>query len=210
MFYYVARAICWLLVKIFWRVEIKGIDNIPKNGGLVLASNHVSYLDPIILGISIKRKIYFIAKKEVFNNIFGSLLLRNLNAFPVDRGKTDIVAFKRAINILKEGKILGIFPEGTRSSNGVLQELKIGVLKIAKKAGVPILPVGIIGTHKIYPQGKKFPVLFKYKIVVNYGIPQYFTDVDLKDKESQKEVINLLSNKIRELSNLNINNHGDY
>jgi len=180
MFYYVARAICWLLLKIFWRVEVKGIDNIPKNGGLILASNHVSYLDPIVLGISIKRKIYFIAKKEAFNNFFGSLLLHNLNAFPVDRGKTDILAFKKAINILKEGKILGIFPEGTRSSNGELQELKIG------------------------PQGKKFPVLFKYKIIINYGIPQYFTDVDLKDKESQKEVINLLSNKIRELSNLNI------
>ncbi len=204
MFYYVARAICWLLLKIFWRMEVIGIDNIPEKGGLILASNHVSYLDPVVLGTSIKRKIYFIAKKEVFNNIFSSFILRNLNAFPVNRENIDIFAFKKAISILKEGEVLGIFPEGTRSSNGELQELKLGVLKIAKKAGVPILPVGITGTHKIYPQGKKLPVLFKYKIVVNYGVPQYFTDVDLKDKECQKDAINLLSNKIKELSTISI------
>ncbi|MEN3190687.1 MAG: lysophospholipid acyltransferase family protein [Atribacterota bacterium] len=204
MFYYIARAICWLLLKIFWRMEVKGIDNIPEKGGLILASNHVSYLDPVVLGISVKRKVYFIAKKEVFNNIFSSFILRNLNAFPVNRENIDIIAFKKAISILKEGGVLGIFPEGTRSSNGKLQELKSGVLKIAKKVGVPILPVGIIGTHKIYPQGKKLPVLFKYKIVVNYGVPQHFTNVDLKNKESQKDAINLLSNKIKELSTISI------
>lgn len=204
MFYYIARAIAWILIKIFWRVEVKGIDNIPEKGGLILASNHVSYLDPVVLGASVKRKVYFIAKREVFNNILSSFIFRNLNAFPVDRGKTDIIAFKKAISVLKEGGVLGIFPEGTRSSNGKLQELKSGFLKIAKKAGVPILPVGIIGTHKIYPQGKKLPVLFKYKIVVNYGVPQYFTDVNLKDKECQKDAINLLSNKIKELSTISI------
>ena len=200
MFYYVVKAICWLLLKIFWRMEIIGIENLPESGGLIIASNHVSYLDPAVLVASLNRKIYFITKKEVFKNTFVSFILKNLNAFSVNRENVDILAFKKAINILREEKVLGIFPEGTRSLNGELQELKLGVVKIAMKTGVPILPVGIIGTYEIYPQGKKFPTLFKYKIIVHYGIPQHFNKLKLRDKIYQKEALNLLSKKIRELS----------
>mgnify|MGYP000449497264 CR=1 FL=1 len=121
MFYYIARAICWLLLKIFWRMEVIGVENIPERGGVIIASNHVSYLDPIVLGVSTKRKIYFIAKKEVFSNYFGSIILNKLNAFPVDRKKIDMIAFKKTISILEGGGALGIFPEGTRSLNGELQ-----------------------------------------------------------------------------------------
>jgi len=203
MFYYVARALCWLLLKIFWRMEIIGIENLPESGGLIIASNHVSYLDPAVLVASLNRKIYFITKKEVFKNTFISFILKNLNAFSVDRENVDILAFKKAINILREEKVLGIFPEGTRSSNGELQELKLGAIKIAMKTGVPILPVGIIGTHKIYPRGIKFPILFKHKIIVKYGAPQYLNKLKLKNKIYQKEELNLLGKKIKELSTTN-------
>jgi 1-acyl-sn-glycerol-3-phosphate acyltransferase len=203
MLYYIAKAICWLLMKVFWQMKVIGMDNIPKKGGLIIASNHVSYLDPIVIGTSIKRKISFIAKKEVFNNIFSNFVIKKLNAFPVDREKIDILALKKVINLLQKGKVLGLFPEGTRSLNGELQELKLGVIKIAMKTGVPIVPVNIIGTHKIYPHGKIFPVLFKYKIIVHYGIPQYFDKHKIKDKIYQKESLNLLSNKIKELSIIN-------
>ena len=203
MFYYIIRAICWLILKIFWKIEVIGIENIPKEGGLILASNHVSYLDPIVLAITMERKICFITKKEAFNNIFGSVLLKNLNAFPVDRGKVDIRSLKKSLSILHEKKVLGIFPEGTRSSNGELQELKLGAIKIAMKAGVPILPVGIIGTNKIYPRGKKFPILFKHRIIVKYGAPQYFNKLKSRDKIYQKEDLNLLGEKIKKLSTTN-------
>ncbi|MBU1035411.1 1-acyl-sn-glycerol-3-phosphate acyltransferase [bacterium] len=203
MFYYVARALCWLLLKIFWRMEIIGIENLPESGGLIIASNHVSYLDPAVLVASLNRKIYFIAKKEVFKNTFVSFILKSLNAFSVDRENVDILAFKKAINILREEKVLGIFPEGTRSSNGELQELKLGAIKIAMKTGVPILPVGIIGTHKIYPRGIKFPILFKHKIIVKYGAPQYLNKLKSKNKIYQKEELNLLGKKIKELSTTN-------
>jgi len=205
MFYSVLRAIAWLLLKIFWRMEVIGTENVPERGGVIIASNHVSYLDPIVLGASTKRKINFIAKKEVFNNIFSSIFLKSLNAFPVDRKKIDMPAFKKTISILVEGGILGIFPEGTRSINGELQELKLGVVKIAMKAGVPIIPVGIIGTHKIYPHGKIFPVLFKNKITVYFGAPQYFDKHNIKDKKYQKEALNVISQKIRELTVTNNN-----
>jgi len=203
MFYYVARALCWLLLKIFWRMEIIGIENLPESGGLIIASNHVSYLDPAVLVASLNRKIYFITKKEVFKNTFVSFILKSLNAFSVDRENVDMLAFKKAINILREEKVLGIFPEGTRSSNGELQELKLGAIKIAMKTGVPILPVGIIGTHKIYPRGIKFPILFKHKIIVKYGAPQYLNKLKLKNKIYQKEELNLLGKKIKELSTTN-------
>ena len=205
MFYYIAKTIVWLLLKIFWRMEVIGTENVPERGGMIIASNHVSYLDPVVLGAATKRKIHFIAKKEVFNNIFSSIFLKSLNAFPVDRKKIDMPAFKKTISILKKGGILGIFPEGTRSINGELQELKLGVVKIAMKAGVPIVPVGIIGTHKIYPHGKMFPVLFKNKISVYFGAPQYFDKHNIKDKTYQKEALNVISQKIRELTVMNNN-----
>jgi len=203
MLYYIVRAICWFLLKIFWRMEIIGIENLPEKGGLIIASNHVSYLDPAVLVASINRKIHFITKKEVFTNTFIGFILKNLNAFSVDRESVDILAFKKAMNILREEKILGIFPEGTRSSNGELQELKLGAIKIAMKTGVPILPVGIIGTHKIYPPGIKFPILFKHKIIVKYGAPQYFNKLKSRDKIYQKEELYLLGKKIKELSTVN-------
>jgi len=203
MFYYVVKALCWLLLKIFWRMEIRGIENLPESGGLIITSNHVSYLDPAVLVASLNRKIYFIAKKEVFKNTFISFLLKNMNAFSVDRDNVDMFAFKKAMNILREEKVLGIFPEGTRSSNGELQELKMGALKIAMKTGVPILPVGINGTHKIYPRGIKFPILFKHKIIVKYGTLQHFNKLKSKDKIYQKQELNLLSKKLKELSTIN-------
>jgi 1-acyl-sn-glycerol-3-phosphate acyltransferase len=203
MFYSIVRAIAWIILKIFWRMEIRGIENLPESGGLIITSNHVSYLDPAVLVASLNRKIYFIAKKEVFKNTFISFLLKNMNAFSVDRDNVDMFAFKKAMNILREEKVLGIFPEGTRSSNGELQELKMGALKIAMKTGVPILPVGINGTHKIYPRGIKFPILFKHKIIVKYGTLQHFNKLKSKDKIYQKQELNLLSKKIKELSTIN-------
>lgn len=203
MFYYLAKVLCWLFLKIIWRMETVGTENLPESGGLIIASNHVSYLDPAVLVASLHRKIYFIAKKEVFTNTFLSFILKNLNAFSVDREKVDILAFKKAINILKEKKILGIFPEGTRSSNGELQELKLGAIKIAMKTGVPILPVGINGTQKIYPRGVTFPILFKHRIIVKYGALLHFNKLKSKDKIYQREQLNLLSKKIKDLSTAN-------
>ncbi len=199
MVYTIIKTIFFILFKIFWKIEITGSDNIPKKGSLIVAPNHVSYLDPVIVGISMKRKVHFIAKKEVFSTVLGNLFFRQLNAFPVDRDKIDMAALKNALNLLQQGEILGIFPEGTRSMNGELKEFKLGIIKIAMKAGAPILPVGIIGVHKIYPRGKKFPTLFKHKIIVRFGSPISFSTQKTKDKIYQKESLNELSQKIKEL-----------
>jgi len=203
MLYSIVRIISWILLKIFWGMEVKGTENIPNNGAVIIASNHISAFDPFVLAASINREIYFISKKEAFKSVLGKYLLTNLNAFPVDRENVDVIAFKKALKILQEGKILGIFPEGTRSLDGELQELKLGVIKIAMKTGVPVLPVGISGTHQICPRGKKFPILFKHKVIANYGTPQVFQKMLTKNKEYQDESINLLGEKIKELSKMN-------
>jgi len=199
MIYTIVKTISYILFRIFWKIEITGSDNIPKKGSLIVAPNHVSYFDPVIVGASMKRKVHFIAKKEVFNTVLGNLFFRQLNAFPVDRDKVDMNALKNALNILQQGEILGIFPEGTRSMDGELKEFKLGIIKIAIKTGAPILPVGIIGVHKIYPRGNKFPTLFKHKIIVHFGSPICFSTQKIKDKIYQKESLNELSQKIKEL-----------
>jgi 1-acyl-sn-glycerol-3-phosphate acyltransferase len=200
MFYWIIRAISWLLLKIFWKVEVTGIENIPEKGAFIIAANHVSYLDPFFLAISMKRKICFITKKEAFNNIFVKFILNKLNAFPVDREIIDILAMKKAINILQEGKILGVFPEGSRSLNGELQKLKLGVIKLAIKTGVQIIPVGISGTYKIYPHGKVLPAFFKHKITIHYGRPLYLSKIKSKDKTYHQESLDILSNNIKQLT----------
>jgi len=200
MFYTIAKFIAWLLFKLFWKVDIQGIDNIPKKGPLIIAANHTSYLDPVILGIATNRKMHFIAKQEIFNNFISNFIFRKLNAFPVDREKIDIKALKNAINVLKEKEVLGIFPEGTRSTTGDLQNFKLGIIKIALKTGAPIVPAGIIGAHKIFPRGVKLPIFFKHKIIVRYGSPKYLNSQNNKDKNYQRESLDILSHEINVLT----------
>ena len=201
MFYSVVRFIAWLLIKLFWKLEIKGIENIPKEGALIVAANHTSYLDPVILGAAFSiRKMHFIAKKEIFNNFIGNYFFRKLNAFPVDRKTADIKALKHALIVLQKKAVLGIFPEGTRSFDGELQNIKLGIIRIAIKTGAPILPAGIDGAHKIYPRGKKIPTFFKHKIIVRYGNPIYLKPQMSKDKNYQEESLQLLSSEIKRLT----------
>jgi len=202
MFYYFAKYLAWLLLKLFWRFEVKGMENIPKNGALIVAANHTSNMDPLILGAAFNRKMHFIAKKEVFNNFIGNYISRKLNAFPVDRDKIDIKALKHALNVLQKNEVLGIFPEGSRSFNGELQDFKLGIIRIAIKTGAPILPVGIDGAYQIYPRGKILPKLFIHKITLQFGLPIYLKPQKSKDKVYQKELLHNLTDEIKRLTNL--------
>jgi len=200
MFYSVFKFIGKILFMLFWKFEVQGIENVPKKGPLIIASNHTSNLDPLLLGIAMNRKMHFIAKKEVFESFIGNFVCRKLNAFPVDREKTDIKALKNTLQILQDGEVLGIFPEGSRSSDGELQDFKLGIIRIAIKTGAPILPAGIIGAHKVYPQNSKFPVFFKHKIIVRFGSPKSLENQRNKDKNYQNESLTMLSEQIRALT----------
>lgn len=149
MLYGVAKFIFKIYFFFINKITLKGTENIPENGGIVLCSNHINWLDPILIGICVKRKIYFMAKAELFSNKFFAFIMRSINAFPVKRGTADISAIKKSFNIIKNGEILGIFPEGTRSKTGKLLPAEPGASVIALKTNAPVIPVRVQGSYLI-------------------------------------------------------------
>jgi 1-acyl-sn-glycerol-3-phosphate acyltransferase len=201
MFYKVFRFICYIIILLFWSLKIEGEESINREGPVILAANHASYIDPIVLGVAVKRPIHFIGKKEVFENPFLGFLARALGTIPVDRKKINFASIKKSISLLKSGLVLGIFPEGTRSPDGKLLELNAGMIKIALKAGSPIVPVGINGTFEIYPPKARIPNFFKRKkIYIYFGKPIYLDNDREKDVKYQKESLLGIQEKIKELT----------
>jgi len=129
-------------------VTVKGHENIPDSGGIIICANHIHWLDPLLLGVVIKRRISFMAKAELFQNKIFAAVLKSIHAFPVKRGTADISAIKNSLKIVKEGGALGIFPEGTRSKDGKIHEAEPGVALIAVKAKALVVPVKISGSYK--------------------------------------------------------------
>ncbi len=203
LLYKIIKTILYVIIRIFWPIIINGEENTNIDGPYILAANHISYLDPIILGISLKKPINFLAKKEVFDNPFLGFLARNIGAIPVDRknASSNSLAVKKSLNILNKGKVLGIFPEGTRSLDGKLLNFNSGIIKLSLKTGAPVLPVGIIGTFDIYPPKSKIPKLFyRKKIILNIGKPIFFNNTKAKDIHYQQESLEIIKEKIKYLS----------
>ncbi len=170
-------------------------------GPLILAANHISYLDPIVLGVAFKRKIHFIGKREIFEVPFLAFMVRSLDVIPVDKEKLNPTTVKKSLSILKNGHVLGIFPEGTRSSSGELLELNAGLIRIALKTNSPIMPVGINGTLDIYPPHAKIPAFWRRKtIYIHFGQPLYLDKNREKEIEYKKESLIKIQNKIKELT----------
>jgi len=135
---------------IFYRVRIKGMENVPKEGGLILCANHIGRLDMFFIAYKIKRLVHFMAKAELYKYPIIKWFLNNVGAFPVKRGTGDIGAAKTVYKLLKNGEMIGIMPEGTRTKGKEQVKPKSGAAMFALSAGVPILPVGISGTYKFF------------------------------------------------------------
>jgi 1-acyl-sn-glycerol-3-phosphate acyltransferase len=155
MSYFISRLILKLFFKIYLRMRVYGRENIPKNGAFILASNHVSYLDPPVLGCACPRPLNYMAKEELFRNWAFGALLRSYHVFPVRRGEGDPGAIKEAMRRLKAGGILLVFPEGTRSETGQIQKAQVGIGYLGLMAGVPILPAYVEGAREVLPRGAK-------------------------------------------------------
>ena len=144
------------------RIRLEGaVDEIPTEGPLILAANHASNLDAIVLGSwlmpRLGRRIHWLGKKELFAWPIVGWVAANGGVHPVDRGTADVEAFRLAKRILDEGQILFVFPEGTRSPDGALQEAQDGVAALALRSGAPIVPLGIAGSYGVWPRGQKVP-----------------------------------------------------
>jgi len=153
-----------LLARLLFGFRVNGAERVPKTGGLIIACNHISEMDPPVLGFAIPRTIAFMAKMELFRCRFGDYFLSKLNAFPVNRAGIDTRALRTAIDYLKGGEAVVIFPEGTRSRDGHMLPAKAGISLIASASGAPVLPAFIWGTDHAWKSmtrsGTRFSVSF--------------------------------------------------
>jgi 1-acyl-sn-glycerol-3-phosphate acyltransferase len=183
-----------VFLKTFWRYlglrfDFKGVENIPRDGGAILAMNHVAYLDFALIGtaaLPVKRYVRFMAKKEIFENKIAGPLMRGMHHISVDRSSGS-ASFVAALRALKSGEIVGIFPEGTISVSFELKEFKSGAVRLAMGAGVPVVPAVIWGSQRIWTKKVKRDLKRnKYPISVTFGEPLYFTKADdVEEGEAQ-------------------------
>lgn len=145
-----ARVVLGLGYRLAYRIRAEGQEHIPPTGGVILCSNHINAQDPIVIGLACPRPICFMAKEELFRSQLLGFLIRGLGAFPVKRGSADRAALKHALTLLEAGRCFGIFPEGTRSRTGKLLKPEPGTAYLALKSGVPVIPVGITGSYRLF------------------------------------------------------------
>lgn len=167
--YYAARPVCTILLFLATRCRVIGKDNIPREGPVIVVSNHLNNADPPLIGSAVwPREISFMAKEELFRNAVSRFFVCAFGAFPVDRRKYDREAFRRAGEVLRKDLLLGLFPEGSRSKTGGLQPAMPGPALIARHFKSPILPVGIYGSENI--KGRLW-FLKRPRVTVNIGRP---------------------------------------
>ena len=159
-FYTFGRGLLMPFYKLLFWYKINGRENVPDDGAYIVCSNHLSNNDPVLLGIAMKRQIFYMAKAELFKNPIAGWVIRHLGAFPVNRGAGDGKAINEAENIVKDGKLLGIFIEGTRSKTGEFLRPKSGASIIAHQMNVPVIPVCIT------PKNKKIKPFQQVKISI--------------------------------------------
>lgn len=193
MFYKILRLILGIPVfyLLFWP-KIIGKKNLKIKGMAVIISNHTSNWDPVFIGVAFSRIVYWMGKSELFKGRLARVVLNALKSFPVKRGEGDMAAIRNAFRILREGNLLGIFPEGTRIKTGELSRFEPGTSLIALKNNAPVVPIYIHGSYKPFR---------RMKLVV--GEPLYLTDYPVKktDTASVEAATRYLEEKISELKN---------
>ena len=188
-----------LFCKVMGHLEVQGVSHIPREGGVLLVSNHISLLDPVIVGSAASREIHFMARSGLFRVPGLNKLITTYNAFPVNRGKPDLGALRKTISLLKNGNAVLIFPEGTRSLDGNLGKAHDGACFIAHRADVPTIPVFHSGVEQMLPRGSKR--LRRAKLTVTFGEPIDFSEIvetGVKREMYQKMGIRMI-NAITEL-----------
>lgn len=194
MFYDLLANIAYVILNIIYRFKVVGKENIPMEGNLIVCSNHANNLDPILISIFFPRQIAWMGKKELFDNKILKIVLSKVGVFPVARNDVDISAVKKSLKILKEDRVLGIFPEGTRVKEVDLNNAKSGVSLLAIRSKSPVLPIYIESNYKLFSKGTIHigEPLYIYKNIEGKPSPQEYSDLSkyilsqiysLKDKE---------------------------
>jgi 1-acyl-sn-glycerol-3-phosphate acyltransferase len=186
-FYDFAKSVVYGVFKPWYRIEAIGLENFPKEGGVLLCANHIHNFDPLVVGIMAPRPVHYMAKEEIFSVPVLGKVVKMCNAFPVKRGFSDREALRTGLKLLKDGHVFGLFPEGTRSKNGELGKGLSGAGFFALRTDALVVPCAIIGPYKSFR-----------KLKVVYGEP---IDLDglRKEKASAEQVTELIMSKIDKL-----------
>jgi 1-acyl-sn-glycerol-3-phosphate acyltransferase len=202
--YGILRAFLTPFLMVLFRPKVKGLRNVPVNGPLIVASNHLSFSDSIFMPLVVPRKVTFLAKSEYFTSPGPKGLLKKLTFIalgqvPVDRsgGRRSEAALITGLKLLAEGRCLGIYPEGTRSPDGRLYKGRTGIARLAIESGAQVVPVAMFNTEKIQPTGTVIPKVMRVEMI--FGEPMTFTG-DSSDLQYLREVTDQIMNRIQELS----------
>lgn len=194
-------------LKVFYHPWVEGAENVPEHGGAILASNHLSFSDSVFLPLVLKRKVVFLGKSDYFTGkgVKGAAtraFMQGVGTIPVHRGggKASEAALRTGMQVLGSGELLGIYPEGTRSPDGRLYRGKTGVARLAIEAGVPIIPVAMIGTDVAQPIGQKLPS--REDIGVRIGTPIHISAYRgrQEDRDALRQLTDTVMEAIREMS----------
>jgi 1-acyl-sn-glycerol-3-phosphate acyltransferase len=166
--YRFVQVVTGTLAAVVLRWRATGQENLPESGGLLLISNHLSYLDVFFLGIPLRRPLNYVARSTLFVPVLGTLI-RSVGGFPIQREGMGASGMKETLRRLRAGGIVTLFPEGTRSPDGELGPLKSGIAVLVARAGVPVLPVGLAGTFEVWNRSRLLPII--HPIRIHYGRP---------------------------------------
>jgi 1-acyl-sn-glycerol-3-phosphate acyltransferase len=175
LLYYLSVRVIRLAMFLFCHWQVEGRENVPRCGPLIVAPNHISYLDPPVAGSALDRQLYFMAKVELFAHPFLGWLIRQYGAFPVQRGVADRAAMRHAERLLRAGHAVLVFPDGTRSPDGRLTAGELGIALLALRTGAPVLPIGVDGTDRVMPRGTL--LMRPARVRIRIGPPISFDDL---------------------------------
>jgi 1-acyl-sn-glycerol-3-phosphate acyltransferase len=196
--YRIMRAFFAVVFHTIWPMRVVGREHVPRTGSAVVVCNHLSLADPFAVGYAAGRIVSFMAKEELFRVPVLRFFIRQVGAFPVDRTRQDAAAMRTALTVLKEGELLGMFPEGTRSTTGELQEFRAGAVRIATRTRNRVIPCALIGTDRALPPGKW---IRPARVTVVFGEPIEFSELyDRNEKgEAMERALISLRDKVHEL-----------
>lgn len=193
--YDVGRVICRIATSTLLDLKVFGTHHVPAHGGALLLANHQSYLDPVVIGTRLQRRLCFLAKSELFESKIFGRLIRSLNAYPIRQGAGDVGAMRETIRLLNEGQVLTVFPEGTRTETGQLQPLQPGFALVVRKTKVPVIPVAIHGSYTAWPRGSTIPKPCPVSVCFGPPMPLH----NLKGHDVVKHVDKTLQSMLAEL-----------